>query len=111
MQPRYVNQTGTGSSDWQLVNRSVTPIAIGIGCVASGGVNYTVQYTYDDPTGTYLNPVSGTAVPTYAISALTSATTSLDSSITVPIAALRITKNSGTGTVLMTFIQAGIAGP
>ena len=74
------------------------------------GANYTVQYTYDDPSGTYRNPANGTTVSVFNISALANGTTTLDSNIVIPVAAIRITKNSGTGYAVMTFIQGGGAG-
>ena len=108
MRPLYVRQTGTGSSDWLLINRNITPVAIGIGVHVSGNVNYTVQYTYDDPSGTYLNPTVGTACTVYTLPTLVNATTTLDGNIIIPVGAVRLTKNSGTGFATMTFTQAGV---
>lgn len=108
MQPRYVSQTGTGSSAWQSVNWDISPINLGIGVIVTGTVSFTFEYTYEDPSGTYKNPAS--ANPTaWPLTALATKAASTDSSITFPIAAWRITVVSGTGTAQATVIQAGVA--
>lgn len=107
-QPRYVSQTGAGSSGWQIANTNISPAIFGIAVIVSGTVTYTFEYTYEDPSGTYPNP-SGAALTAFPLTALTSKSANLDSSITFPIAAWRITVTSGTGTVQAVVIQAGIA--
>lgn len=102
--------TDIGSSMWNIMNQHVSPVNIQIGCVIQGalGVNYTVQYCYDDPN----NLPSGVTFPQpFNHPTLAAQTTSLDGSINDPVFAVRLQINSGTGTVRMTTIQAGIAGP
>lgn len=100
-----------GSSLWNIVNLHVTPVNVALSGVVTStntGVNYSIQYTYDDPN----NPPSGTTnVQAFSHATLVTATTSLDGSINEPIMAWRLTVNSGTGTVRATGIAAGIAGP
>lgn len=98
-----VGTNGVGSSAWNLPNIYNQPCNLSFGVVPGGTVNYTVNYTYDDP-----NSVSVPAV--YSISALTSKTAQLDAAINDPIRAYRITVNSGTDPVTMTVIEAGISG-
>lgn len=105
-----VGTNGVGSSLWNIVNWHVAPNNIAYACVAVGptAVNYSIQYTYDDPN----NLPAGVGYPQpFNLTALAAASTTLDSSTIVPITAWRLTINSGTGTVRATGIQAGIGGP
>ena len=104
-----VGTNGVGSSRWRIVNWHNTPINIGIGTLVSGTVNYTVEHTYDDPTGVYQNPNSTfpTVYPNPTLNALTA---NAEGVYTTPISAYRLTVNSGTGTVSMVSLIAGISG-
>lgn len=99
MRPIYVNQTTVGSSAWQPVNSTAAPFAIGIGCVITGTVNYTVQHTFDDVFDASVTPFA------FDHSNLTSSTTSKDGNYAFPVRAIRITINSGTGSVRMALLQ------
>lgn len=118
-----VGTNGIGSSDWKIVNWDISPINIGIVVIVTGTVNYTVQYTMEDPGGTYPNPNAVTAgyydantqqlvqLPTpLNLTALASKAATTDGAIVTPIAALRLQVNSGTGTAQMVYVQAGIQG-
>lgn len=100
---------GVGSTPWKIVNWHVTPINIGLAVLVTGTVNYTVEYTYEDPSGTYPNP-SGAFPTPFPVSALASKSTALDSNIIIPVAAIRLTINSGTGTAQLVVLQADISG-
>lgn len=103
-----VGTNGVGSSPWQIVNWHVSPINLGIACLVTGTVNFTWQYTLEDPSGNYPN---GTALPTpFDLSALASKSADTASSVTTPLAAWRITVNSGTDPVTAVVLQSGIAG-
>lgn len=105
-----VGTNGVGSSQWQIPNWHITPFNISLGCiVGTGTVNYTVQVTYQDVSRTYTDP-NATFVTAFNHSTLASKTADLDGSITDPVAAYRITVNSGTDPVELVSIQAGIAG-
>jgi len=115
VKPIYVTQSGTGSSAWQTPSWQLTPINFGIACVVSGTINYSFEYTLEDQSNTYPNsgtdPTSrpvNTSPQVFAIAALASQTASISSSWTTPIAAWRITKNSGTGSVQAIVLQAGV---
>ena len=92
--------TGTGNSSAVVVNTNVTPINIGLAFVVSGTVNYTMQVSYDDPMSftTWFDDAT-----------VASKTANFASSITTPVTGVRFKINSGTGTVTMSAIQAGIA--
>ena len=101
MRVQTVSQTGTGSTAPVVINTNVTPVNIGFAVVVSGTVNYSVQFSYDDPAvgfTTWFDDVT-----------ITSKTGNEDGSILFPISAIKVLVNSGTGTVTLNVIQAGIA--
>jgi hypothetical protein len=101
-----VGTSSVGSTPWILSNiHAITP-TIGLGCVVSGSVNYTVEHTFD-PIMTTPLVTPPTAIP-HPILAIEDATATGEYDI--PIAAYRLTINSGTGSVRFTGIQAGIKG-
>lgn len=97
-----------GSSLWHNVNTHVSPADIGVSVVTSGTVNYTVQYTYDDPN---LLPSSATYPIPFNHISLASQTATLDGVIQGTVWGLRLLVNSGTGSARMDWVQAGISGP
>lgn len=103
-----VGTNGVGMTPWQIVNWDISPVNIGLATVVMGTVNYTVQYTYEDPSGTYPNP-SGLAPTPFTITALAAKTATLDSNIVVPVAAVQLQINSGTGSVTLVILQGGFA--
>lgn len=103
-----VGTNGVGATPWQIVNTNISPVNLGIGVAITGTVNFSVQYTYDDPSGTYPNPVASSPTA-WPLTALASKSANTDSSITFPIAAYRLLINSGTGVATASVIQSGIA--
>lgn len=99
-----VSQTGVGVSPWFVLNPHVTPFNVGVAAVISGTVTYGVEYTYDDP-NTVTTP---TAFPLSTIPAGTVASKDGQPGITWPVCSVRVNVSAGTGTVTVTFIQAGI---
>lgn len=97
MKVQTVSQTGAGSTSPIVINTNVTPVSIGFGIVVSGTVNYTVQYSYDSGLATWFDTTTA------------SKTANDNGSLAIPVAAVRLTVNSGTGTATMSLIQAGIA--
>jgi hypothetical protein len=102
-----VGTSSTASTEWVGLNtNAVVMTPIGVAVAISGTINYTVEYTYD------INPPTGYPVP-YSISAgpLTAKTANGEAGNTFnfPIAALRLTQNSGTApcSARMTIIQQG----
>ncbi len=101
MKVQTVSKTGTGSSTPIVINTNVTPVNIGFAAVVTGTVNYSIQFSYDDPAiglTTWFDDVS-----------ITSKTGNEDGSINFPISAIKVLINSGSGTVVLNVIQAGIA--
>lgn len=99
MRPITVSQTGAGSSRWIVPDYYQNPFNIGLGVLATGTVNYTVEHTFDD--------IQTNGSPTvYPNSSLSSQTTSKDGNYAFAVTGIRITVNSGTGTAAMTIVQS-----
>ena len=94
--------TGTvGCSEWVPLSANLNPFSVGVGCVVSGTVNYSVEHTYDSVQSGVANATPVTH------STITGKTANFDGSYAAPVSAIRLKMNSGTGTVTMTAIQAG----
>lgn len=100
-----VGTNGVGSSPWFALDRFPEQFNVGYGCVVSGTINYTVEYTFDNPNA----PWTGT-FPTVFASATSAKTDNQAGVITTPCRAMRVTVNSGAGSVAMIAIQSGISG-
>lgn len=101
MRVQTVSKTGAGSSTPVVINTNVTPVNIGFAVVVTGTVNYSVQFSYDDPAvgfTTWFDDVT-----------ITSKTGNEDGSILFPITAIKVLINSGAGTAVLSVVQAGIA--
>jgi len=101
MKVQTVSKTGAGSTDAVVINTNVTPVNIGFAVVVTGTVNYSVQLTYDDPSVGFTTWFDDTTI--------TSKTGNEDGSINFPITGIKVLVNSGTGSVTMNVVQAGIA--
>ena len=97
---------GVGSSPWLTWNYQVNPpINLGFAVeLVSGAVNFTVQYTFDDPN----NLPPGVTYPLDFNSAILAQAATIDGVLTTPFVATRVLINSGTGVIRARFIQAGI---
>lgn len=103
MKPVIRSQTGVGSTPWIKLSNKVSPFNVGFGCAVNGTVNYTVQHTFDDPDTTQTPTV-------FNHSNVAAATANQDGNYAFPVAAVRLTVNSGSGSVAMTLIEAGSLG-
>lgn len=99
-----VGTSGVGSSPWFYVDRDVTPVNLEIGVVVSGTIQYTVEYSLDDPNA----PYTGTFPTAWSLSALAAKSANTDGQITFPVMAIRLTQNSFSsgGTAAMIAIQS-----
>lgn len=101
-----VGTNGVGSSPWQYWNYRVAPpmnVALGVE-LASGAVNYTIQYTYDDPN----RLPTGVSFPLAFNTVLLAQAATADVTISTPILATRVLINSGTGVLRIRTMQIGI---
>ena len=102
-----IGTSGVASTQWFNLNTAGNPpMNLGIAIVVSGTINYTFEYTYDDPNA----PFTGTFPTVFNVSALAAKATTLDSSLVTPAFAVRLTQNSFTnpGTAAIIVIQSGI---
>jgi hypothetical protein len=109
MRPTTVSITSTAaplSSALVPIDQYISPCNIAVGCIISGTVNYTVQHTFDNIFALNFDPATATWFnhPTLAAQIANA-----DSNYAFPPRAIRVTKNSGTGTVSMTIVQSGRA--
>ena len=106
---------GVGSSPWWIVNWNAYPNNIGIGLECRlGSATVTIEHAYDDPNNLlaglpYPYPFQNSAINNSAM-ALIGATT-LETSYNSPITALRLTTNTGTGTIWFRGLQNGLGSP
>jgi hypothetical protein len=102
-----------GASTEIPVNQYVDPENITVsGEIASGSVNWTVQYTLDDVFATVggnpVGPPTGGPFVWYNHSTLAAQAASANGTIISPVVALRVLTNSGTGTLNFIVDQAGL---
>jgi hypothetical protein len=101
MKLQTVSQTGAGSSTPIVMNLNATPFNVGFGVVKVGTVDFTVQHSFDDPAVGFTTWFNHPTVAAQIANA--------DGNYAFPVTAIRITMNSGAGTVTLKLIQAGIA--
>jgi hypothetical protein len=96
MRPVTQTQTGAGSTTpIQLDGRS-NPFSVGIGCVVSGTVNYSVEHAFENPPVNWFQNAN-----------ISDLTANADTNYMFPVAYIRLTVNSGSGSVTMTVLQSG----
>lgn len=100
MRSTTITQTGVGSSAVCPVDFRAQVFAIGIGCVVTGTVTYSVQHTFSDIYDPTVTPVWFNNA--YAVAQ----TANIDTNYAFPVKALRVTVTAGTGSVAMTVVQA-----
>lgn len=101
-----VGTNGVGSTRWITWNyMGDSPMNIAWDAeLVSGAVNFTVQYTQDDPN----NLPPGVNFPLAINTVEGAVAVSTDSTISTPIVATRVLINSGTGVIRVRQTQAGI---
>lgn len=109
MRPTILTKTGTGSSGIVVFDILRNPFNVGIGCVASGTVNYTIQHTFDWDEVNNGVPAGATWF-NHDDAVFVNATGNAESNFYFPVRAAKILVNSGTGSATATFIQAGLRG-
>jgi hypothetical protein len=111
MQPVYITQSSSGSSPWKQTNWHCTgPMNIGVSVVGNSTSTWQIDYTVDDPTGSFPNPTLGASAPT-VFSSMSGSSTPAYATFSTPVAAIRLTMNalrSAGGKVTATILQAGI---
>ncbi|MCK1480480.1 hypothetical protein IVB27_38550 [Bradyrhizobium sp. 197] len=109
MQPRYITQSSSGSSPWQLVGWYASPINIGLAVrVASLSSTWQIDVTMDDPTGVFPSSAGPTIFQSSQLGGPAGSSVNAIGAIAQPIAAWRVTNNSTGGSVTVSALQAGV---
>jgi hypothetical protein len=113
MQPHYITLSSSGSSPWQLSNwDGAPPMQFGFQINSTGGSNFQIDATLEDPTGVYLNPNSTTPTTfTLATASSTAATPFVVGISSIAFAAWRLTLNapsSAGAKVTLVSMQTGV---
>lgn len=104
MRPVRVTQTGTGRSSVVPLDRYQNPFNVGLLCVATGTIDYTVQYTSDDVFSPTFVPASANW---FSHPSLTGKTASAEGNIAFGVTAVCVLVNSGSGSVTLNVVQSG----
>ncbi len=106
-----VGTGNTGSSLWQITNWNATPENWTFVIESrSGTATLALEYTLDDPN--ILPGTGGLNAAGLAYPLATTITTAIGAvNFTTPMVAWRLTTNSGTGTLVIRALQAGLASP
>ena len=103
MKVQTVSQTNAGSSNAIVINTNTNPCNVGLGIVITDGTpTYTIQHTFDDPSSDLNTSTNWFTHPT-----LFDQTDNADGNYAFPITAVKVVV-SGTGTVVLKLVQAGI---
>jgi len=98
--------TGAANADLYFPNWRESDFGIGFGVAVTGTKNYTVQHAFDDPEDFSSASDYNTNATWYDHESVAAATASADGNYAFPVRGIRLVGNSGTGTVVGTFLQA-----
>lgn len=104
MRTQTLTKTGTGTTDWLVVDPKANPFNVGFGCAVTGTATYSIEHTFDDVNATGASPT------VFTHSDVAAKTANTDGNYAFPISAMRLNITSGTGTVVVKVIQAGCRG-
>lgn len=102
--PIQLSVTGVGVSRVVVPDGFENPFNVALSVLVTGTVTYSVQYTFDLTMADGFVPASAnwTNHPS-----LTAQTATKDANIAYPVTGIRLNITAGTGTALLTIIQAG----
>ena len=103
MRPISVTVTGVNNSAPIPMDYTLPNFSVGIGCVISGTVTYTVEHTFDDIWSPTFNAATATWFPN---TGLTAKSANTDGNYAFPVRAIRLRISAGTGSVTMHVIQS-----
>lgn len=92
--------SATGPLDFHLA-----PFQVTLQTIVTGTVNYEIQYTKDNVYATTFNPATAQWT---SLTGMTGATANAEATLISPVTAVRILQNSGSGSVSLHILQAGI---
>jgi len=113
MQPRQVQQNGTGFTVPVIMDYLQNPFQVSLGCdLTAGTATFSVQHTFDY-SGILGSPTwnGTTGVSWFANTGITNATTDISGNYAFPVAAIRLSIHSSndTGSVTLVITQASEA--
>ena len=103
MRPISVTVAGVGVSAPIPMDYTLPGFSVGIGCVKTGTVNYTVEHTFDNIWAAGFDPSEAVWFPNSGLSAKTANT---DGNYAFPVRAIRLNVASSDGSVTMHVIQS-----
>lgn len=83
----------------------ISPFNVTLQTLVTGTANYDIQYTKDDVFAVGYDPSTGQWT---SLTGMTGATAAAEATLISPVTAVRILQNSGTGSVRLTVLQAGL---
>lgn len=101
MTPIYVAKTGTGRSNILSLDNFTNPYNVGLHYVVSGTATFSLEITPEDP-------MDATPTVWNAPSGMTALSASGTQALTIPARGITINVASGTGTVTLYIVQAGL---
>ena len=104
---RYQSITSSNTTTptaWLPVDNNIAVFNIGLRTGVTGTINYDIEGTMDDIYDSTVTPLAF-QIP---VAALVGATASQIAALTVPVRAIRIQQNSGTGSVVLKALQQGL---
>jgi hypothetical protein len=100
-----LTKTDTGSTAYVIPDFFMENFHIGLQAIVTGSVSsYSAEFTLDDTTSDSYVPASGNWFP---VSGMDSLDISAIANLTIPCRGIRLTIETGTGTVALTIQQAG----
>jgi len=105
MRAIVLTASGVVASSVAAMNLNESPFAVGFGVAVTGTVTYTVQHTFDDVYASTFVPASATW---YSHATVAAQSTSQDGNYAFPVRGIRVNITAGTGSVIMTVLQAGV---
>ena len=99
-----LTQTGTGSTTVHVPDTFRDPFNIGIGCVLTGTATYSIEHTFEDVLSPTFNASSATW---FKNSGISSKSANQDGNYAYPVNGIRLTIESGAGSVTAYHLQAG----
>lgn len=103
-----IGTNGVGSSDIMVLDTIANPTTIALAAIVTGSPNYTVECTYDDYAPAW--DMIANSPTWFPVSGFTAQTSNQDGALNRPATAIRITNNSGVGSVVLRINQALKAG-
>lgn len=99
----YTLTGGTGGGVPIPMNINNTVVGVGIACYATGTVNYTVYHTYDN-----IEEATSPIWFQHGDPIMINATATQESNFVIPIGAVQVILNSGSGSIVTRVNQQGI---